>query len=181
MPPHLLCRVHFALTCKALLRQYGQDEAAWLRGLHVSLACSSSRSVAACEQQMQRLLQRLPPGSITSLSLTQLDGFHQELTLIDIASTLRQGLHALDIQLQPNYANMKALLDFPLLRCASLEGTSSMSSTFGLQAPVLQSLTLSRCRFAGQLPLALTRLDLREVHIQADAAPSVFTGGLGAV
>lgn len=170
-------RVHFALTCKALLRQYRQDEAAWLGGLHVSLACSgSTEGVAACEQQLQQLLQRLPPSSIASLSITQLDGHGGQASMVQIAGALRQGLRVLDLQLQPSYAAVEAQLDFPLLRCVSMEGTHQLKCTFTLQTPMLQSLTLTRCMLTGQLPQALTHLDLREVRLSGDAGPSIFEG-----
>ncbi|PRW32879.1 hypothetical protein C2E21_8134 [Chlorella sorokiniana] len=86
-------KVRFALSCKALLRQYRQDQVAWLRGLHVSL----SGDVAACEQQLQLWLQRVPPGSIASLSLVQQGAYDKEGALIAVTSALHQGLQALDI------------------------------------------------------------------------------------
>ena len=166
--------MHFALTCKALLRQYRQDKAAWLRGLHVSLACC--HDVAACDRRLQRLLQHLPPGSISSLSLVQLGAYQKEGALIAITSALHRGLRSLDIRLLPNYGNVEAQFDCPLLRCARLEGTWMTGCLFSLQTPTVQSLSLGRCTLAGQLPQSLTHLDLREVQIHEATVPSLFAG-----
>ena len=182
MPPHLLCRrVHFALTCKALLQQYRQDKAAWLRGLHVSLACSgSTEGVAACGQQLQRLLQRLPPGSIFSLSLMQIDPQFSPADLLGLLPSVSESLAQLELQLN-DYISFTAapVLSLPLVRRAMLRSNGALPQhsciwSFGL-APLLESLSLSS-GVLQHLPPALTHLELHDVFVIKTAAASVLAG-----
>ena len=169
--------MHFALSCKALLRQYRQDEAAWLSSLHVSLACSGSgEDVAACDHRLQRLLQRLPPGSIASLSLEQSGSPFFAADLLGLLRPVSQQLTQLELHIADNVCKPQEVeLDLPLLRSATLSSNGRLrryaySWSFA-RAPLLEALRL-RDAVLLQLPLAapVTRLDLDSVDVHEHAA-----------
>ena len=185
-PPPLLCRVHFALSCKALLRQYRQDEAAWLRGLHVSLACSGSKQdVAACNQRLQRLLQRLPCGSIFSLALMLTDPPCSPDDLLGLLPSVSESLAQLELQLNDYISRTTPQgLSLPLLRRAMLRSNGTLPNhsciwSFSL-APLLESLTLGS-GILQHLPPALTHLELHNVCVLKTAAAAVLSGRPSAV
>ena len=171
------CRLHFALSCKALLRQYRQDEAAWLRGLQVSLAAASEPDVEACEERLQRLLQRLAPSSISSLALHQQTRQADSQRVLSLLGPLSQGLHTLTIHLEHAfYPVFEVQLDLPQLRCSRIIGSWQAVSTIRLQTPSLTYLDLGCSTLAGELPLSLTHLSLCDVDIREATGPSIFAG-----
>ncbi|PRW33033.1 hypothetical protein C2E21_8117 [Chlorella sorokiniana] len=174
-------KLHFALSCKALLRQYRQDQAAWMRGLHVSLACSGSpKSVAACERRLQRLMQRVPHGSISSLSLVQPDRPYAANDMLGLLLSITEHLVQLELQLNDlSTFTAMPVLSWPLLRRAVLHsnGVTSRHSlhwSFG-SAPLLESLSLGN-GVLRQLPPTLTHLDLFDVFVLEPAVVPLLSG-----
>ena len=166
------------------MRQYRQDEAAWLRGLHVSLAAlASEQDVEACEQRLQRLLQRLPPGSIGSLALHQQASKADMQRVLSLLPPLSQGLHELDLRLVDEWPRLLGCVDLelPNLRCARLQGNGTLldcNCAFGFSnTPLLKSLQLESS-VVRQLPPALERLLLSDVSITDPAAGQLFGGEL---
>ena len=173
--PSFGCRGALVRTCKALHRNFLEQPADWLRGLHLRLEPANTGQLAACQRRVQKLLE-LPQPIQTRITLKPGTRKVAEGQLMELAGSLRQGLLALVAEVAG--APTGPPIEFPLLESAQLtgRGRSGVDLTSGITFTTrLQSVELADCGLL-RLPQSLTHLRLLNVNVAAEAAPAIVAG-----